>query len=189
MLRDLVLKNRSYRRFDESVAISRDTLLELVDLARLSPSGGNMQALKYMLSCDAETNGRIFPSLAWAGYLKDWDGPVQGERPTAYVVILHDKGIRAKAGVEPGIVAQTMALAAVEKGLGCCMIGAIQRETLRSAMCIPEQYEIALVLALGVPAETVVLDPVGPDGNIKYWRDAVGVHHVPKRALKDLIIG
>lgn len=188
MLRDLVLKNRSYRRFDEKVTIGSETLLDLVDLARLSPSGGNMQALKYMLSCDPITNGRIFPSLAWAGYLKEWGGPKQGERPSAYIIILHDKSIRANAGVEPGIVAQTMALGAVERGLGCCMIGAVQRDQLRDALAIAEQYEIALVLALGAPAETVVLDPVGADGNIRYWRDAAGVHHVPKRALSDIII-
>ena len=189
MLRELVLRNRSYRRFDEQVAISRESLMELVDLARLSPSGGNQQALKFILSCDPVTNGRIFPSLAWAGYLKDWGGPTPGERPSAYIIILHDTSIRATAGVDPGIVAQTMALAAVERGLGCCMIGAIQRNQLRREMEIPEQYEIALVLALGVPVETVVIDPLGADGDIKYWRDAQGVHHVPKRALDDIVIG
>jgi nitroreductase len=189
MLKDLVLRNRSYRRFHEEHAISRETLVELVELARLSPSGGNMQALKYILSCDPETNARIFPALAWAGYLKDWGGPKAGERPSAYIVILHDKTIRANAGVEPGIVAQSMTLGAAEKGLGGCMLGAIQRDALRATLQIPEHYEIALVLALGEPAETVVLDKVGPDGDVKYWRDAAGVHHVPKRSLDDLIIG
>jgi nitroreductase len=189
MLRDLVLKNRSYRRFHEERAISRETLVALVDLARLSPSGGNMQALRFILACDPAANGRIFPYLAWAGYLKEWGGPQAGERPSAYIVILHDKTIRANAGVEPGIAAQTMALGAVEQGLGACMLGAIQRDALRASLSIPEQYEIALVLALGAPAETIVLEQVGPEGEIKYWRDAAGVHHVPKRSLDDIIIG
>jgi len=189
MLRDLVLKNRSYRRFHEERAIGREALVELVDLARLSPSGGNMQALKYILSCDPATNARIFPFLAWAGYLKDWGGPKEGERPSAYIIILHDKTIRANAGVEPGIAAQSITLGAVEKGLGGCMLGAIQRDALRASLQIPEQCEIVLVIALGVPAETVVLEKVGPDGDIKYWRDAAGVHHVPKRSLDEIIIG
>ena len=188
MFRDLVLKNRSYRRFDESKAIQRETLVDLVELARVTPSGGNMQALKYIVSCDAATNERIFATLAWAGYLKEWGGPVQGERPTGYIVLLHDRSIKANAGVEPGIAAQTMALGAVERGLGCCMLGAIQRDKLRVALNIAEQLEIALVLALGVPVETIVIDPVGSDGSIKYWRDAAGVHHVPKRALDEILL-
>ena len=188
MFRDLVLKNRSYRRFDESEAIERETLLDLVELARVTPSGGNLQALKYIVSCDVETNERIFATLAWAGYLKEWGGPVQGERPTGYIVLLHDRSIKANAGVEPGIAAQTMALGAVERGLGCCMLGAIQRDKLRAVLGIADEFEIALVLALGVPVETVVIDPVGADGSIKYWRDAAGVHHVPKRALDEILI-
>ena len=189
MLRDLVLKNRSYRRFHEERAISRDTLVELVDLARLSPSGGNMQALKYILSCDPKTNGRIFPYVAWAGYLKEWGGPKEGERPSAFIIILHDTTIRANAGIDPGIAAQSITLGAAEKGLGACMMGAIQRDALRASMQIADQYEIALVIALGVPAETVVLEKVGPDGDVKYWRDAASVHHVPKRSLEEIIIG
>jgi nitroreductase len=189
MLRDLVLRSRSYRRFHEERPVSRETLRELVDLARLSPSGGNMQALKFMLSCEPDSNARIFATLAWAGYLKEWGGPKAGERPAAYIVVLHDKSIRANAGVDPGIAAQSIMLGAAEKGLGGCMLGAIQRDALRAALQIAEQFDIALVLALGVPAETVVLEPVKPDGDIKYWRDAAGAHHVPKRALDDLIIG
>ncbi|NLG49357.1 MAG: nitroreductase family protein [Chloroflexi bacterium] len=188
MLQDLVRKNRSYRRFYEDRPISRDTLVELVDLARLSASGANVQPLKYALSATPEQNAKVFPTLAWAGYLKDWAGPAEGERPTAYIVILCDKEIRASAGCDHGIAAQSIMLGAVEKGLGGCMIGSIKREELRQALDIPERYDILLVLALGVPKERVVLDEVGPDGDIKYWRDSEGTHHVPKRSLQEIII-
>jgi len=49
MIRDLVLKNRSYRRFHEDAEVDSQTLRELVDLARLSASAGNKQPLRYML--------------------------------------------------------------------------------------------------------------------------------------------
>ncbi|MBO8128134.1 MAG: nitroreductase family protein [Peptococcaceae bacterium] len=188
MIKDLVKKNRSYRRFYEDVAVERATLEELVELARLSASAANLQPLKYILSCDPGTNAKIFPCLAWAAYLKDWEGPAEGERPAAYIVVLGDTGITRNFGCDHGITCQSILLGAVEKGLGGCIIASVKRDQLRKALQIPEQYEILLVVALGKPKETVVIDTVGPDGSIKYWRDEHGVHHVPKRRLDEIIL-
>ncbi len=189
MLKDLVLMNRSYRRFHQEVAIERETLRELVDLARLSASALNLQPLKYILSCDPQTNAKIFPHLGWAGYLKDWPGPSEGERPSAYIIILGDTDISRSFGCDHGIAAQSILLGATEIGLGGCMIATVNRQELSKAIGIPPRYEILLVIALGKPKEKVVIEPVGIDGNIKYWRDSQGVHHVPKRALDEIIIG
>lgn len=188
MLKDLILKNRSYRRFDESKQITRDQLLELVDLARLSPSAANRQPLKYYLSYQKAKNKLIFSSLAWAVYLKDWKGPAEGERPTAYIIILGDKNITDNFGVDPGIAAQSILLGAIEKGLGGCMFGSVARDTLRKLLNIPSQYEILYVLALGYPAEKVQIDKIDESGDIKYWRDENQVHHVPKRNLSEIVI-
>jgi len=189
MIKDLVVKTRSYRRFDEQVTITTETLKELVELARLSASRANRQPLKYILSNDPEKNALIFPHLAWAGYLKDWPGPAEGERPSAYILLLGDTEISRSFGCDHGIAAQSILLGATSKGLGGCTIASINKKELRQALNIPERYEILLVLALGKPKETVVIEPVGPDGDIKYWRDAEGQHHVPKRSLESLIIG
>lgn len=188
MLKDLILKNRSYRRFDQNYKIEMSTLVELVELARLSATGANMQPLKFILCCDPHKNERVFSTLAWAGYLKDWGGPQPGERPTAYIIILGDKEIRNNVTVDHGIAAQSMLLGAVEKGLGGCMIGSIRREDLRKYLDIPERFDILLVIALGKPVEIVQIDPVGENGDIKYWRDEQNVHHVPKRSLEELIV-
>jgi nitroreductase len=189
MIKDLVLKTRSYRRFHQEVGIELETLKDLVDLARCSASGANRQPLKYMLSCDPKENAGIFPHLRWAGYLKDWSGPSDGERPSAYIVILGDKEISNSFGCDHGIAAQSIMLGATEKGFGGCMIGSIDKNGLRQVLDIPERYEILLVLALGKPSETVVLEEVGPDGDIRYYRDDEDVHHVPKRVLEDIILG
>jgi nitroreductase len=189
MLKDLIVKNRSYRRFYQDEVVSVETLRELVDLARLSASGANRQPLKYVLVCDPETNALVFPHLAWAGYLEDWPGPSEGERPSAYIVVLCDTDVFQSAGVDHGIAAQSILLGATEKGLGGCIIASIQKQGLRETLQIPPRYKILVVLALGKPKEKVVIDPVGPDGDIKYWRDGERVHHVPKRALDDIIVG
>jgi nitroreductase len=188
MLKDLILKNRSYRRFDESKQISQDLLLELVDLARLSPSAANRQPLKYYLSNDKAKNEFIFSTLAWAAYLKDWNGPAKGERPSAYIVILGDKEISEKFGVDPGIAAQSILLGAAEKGLGGCMFGSVSQEKLGKLLNISSQYEILYVLALGYSVEKVKIDNVDESGSIEYWRDENQIHHVPKRSLSELII-
>ncbi len=189
MIRDLVIKNRTCRRFYQEVPIELETLRELVDLARLSASASNQQPLKYILSCDPQRNALIFPHLSWAGALKDWPGPSEGERPSAYIIILGDTEISQAFGCDHGIAAQSILLGAREKGLGGCMLGAIQRKGLRRALGIPPRYKILLVLALGKPKEKVVLETLKPDGDFNYWRDSDKVHHVPKRPLDDIIIG
>lgn len=188
MIKELILKNRSYRRFNQDVSVELDTLIELVDLARQSASGANKQPLKYILSCDPAKNALIFPRLAWAGYLPDWPGPAEGERPAAYILILGDKTISASFGCDHGIAAQSILLGAAEKGLGGCIIGSVARAELSRDLGISSDFEILLVIALGKPAETVVIEPVGPDGDIRYWRDEAGIHHVPKRSLREIIV-
>lgn len=188
-VKELVRQSRSYRRFFQDHPIEPATLRELVDLARLSPSARNAQPLKYMLSCEPQQNELIFPHLGWAGYLKEWPGPAEGERPAAYIIILGDIRLSQRFGCDHGIAAQSILLGAAEKGLGGCIIGSIQKEQLRQAVSIPPHLEILLVIALGKPKETVVIEPVGPNGDIKYWRDAQARHHLPKRALAEIIVG
>jgi nitroreductase len=188
MLKELVTKTRSYRRFHQDVPVSLETLRELVDLGRLASSGRNIQPLKYVLCSDPATVAAIFPTLAWAGYLKEWPGPVEGERPAAYIVVLGDKTLSQSFGVDEGLALQNILLGAMERGVGGCIIGSVQGETVRQILDIPERFEILHVLALGSPKEVVVLDPIGPDGDVKYWRDSAQVHHVPKRRLEEIIV-
>ena len=184
----IIQRNRSYRRFDEKTTIDMDNLKGFVNLARLSASGANRQPLKYIISNDTQRNSLIYPCLAWAGYLTDWPGPAEGERPSAYIVILGDRELGVNFGIDHGIAAQSILLGAVSRGYGGCIIATVKKERLKEALHIPDRYEILLVLALGKPVEIVEINGVGADGSIKYWRDAENVHHVPKRALKDIIL-
>ena len=188
MFPDLVRRNRSYRRFYEEEPIGRETMLTLVDYARLAPSGSNRQALKFYISYEKELNEKVYPTLLWAVYLADWPGPKIGERPTGYFVIVQDTGYKIAAGVDHGIAAQTILLGATEMGLGGCIFANFRRPELKEALNIPENQEILLVIALGKPKETVVIDEIDAAGDIKYWRDDKQVHHVPKRKLADVVM-
>jgi nitroreductase len=187
MLKSLILKNRSYRRFNESHTITRDDLMSMIDAARLSGSGRNGQQLKYFLSCEKELNDLIFSHLAWAGYIPHWPGPQAGERPSAYLVQLHDTTLGNTYYCDDGIAAQSILLTAVEKDLGGCMIASVKKDTLTEALHLPGHLKIIMVIALGKPIEEVVIEEM-KDGDIKYWRDENNIHHVPKRPLDELVI-
>jgi len=186
-VRDLILKNRTCRRFHQEVAIDNKTLRELVDLARLSASAVNKQPLKYILSCEAEKNDTILQYIRFGVF--DDGKPPEGERPSAYIIVLGDTDIMEKFGCDHGIAAQSIMLGATDRGLGGCIIAMIDREGLSKALDIPGRYKILLVLALGKPKQKAVIEEVGSDGNTRYWQDNEGIHHVPKRILDDIIIG
>ncbi|HEY3372171.1 MAG TPA: nitroreductase family protein [Prolixibacteraceae bacterium] len=187
MLKDLVLRNRSYRRFYQSERISKTQLMDWVDLARCSASARNAQSLKYILCNDIGLNAEVFEHLSWAGYLAKWKGPEEGERPSAYIVMLHDTLITGNYLCDDGIAAQSILLGATEAGFGGCIVYTVNRIKLKEIFRLSDQFEIIQVLALGKPKETVVLDEV-KDGDIKYWRDENQVHHVPKRSLDEIIV-
>jgi nitroreductase len=179
-------KNRSYRRFYQDAEISESELVRMVDAARLSPSSRNAQPIKFYLSNDRKMNSLIFPNLAWAGYLKEWNGPEEGERPSAYIIMLHDKSITSTYSCDNGIFGQSILLQAVDLGFGGCMIASFKKVALTELLKLPGNLEPIMVIALGKPKETVIVEDI-KDGDIKYWRDENQNHHVPKRTLDELI--
>jgi nitroreductase len=188
MIEDLIKSNRSCRRFIQKEAVPLDTLRWLVDLARMSGSAANLQPLKYILSNEPHKKEMIFSCLAWAAYLKNWPGPSEGERPSAYIIMVGDWHIAKDFGPDMGIAAQSILLGARERGLAGCMIGSINKELLQEMFHLPKHLEILLVIALGKPKETAVIEDMQPGDRIEYWRDDHAVHHVPKRRLEDIIL-
>ena len=185
---EIIHKNRSCRRFYEDFDITMDMLRRLISYARVSASSGNIQALKFYLSAERLKNDKIFRHLQWAFYLKDWNGPEKGERPSAYIIILGDTDIHATIDIDVGIAAQSILLGATSLGFGGCMFGSVNRVGLRKEFQIPRKFQIPLVIALGKPKEIIKIEEVDSTGNIAYWRDEEMIHHVPKRSLDELIV-
>ncbi len=192
MLRDIVKSCRSYRRFNENERIDRKLLEQWVDAARFVASSGNAQPLRYAIVDDKKKCAEVFACCAWAKALPEWPGPMPGERPSAYIVICRDN-VRALADTftawDEGIALQTIMLQAVEAGYGGCVIASIKKRSLGEALALDaDRFQPDLVLALGKPVETVRVEPLAADGPVEYWRDEKGVHHVPKRALSDVLL-
>ncbi len=191
MISDLVRRSRSWRGYDESRTVSREELLALVDCARFAPSSVNAQPLKYRLVYERSELDILQPLTGWARALPDKRLPYPGHRPTAFVVICQDTAWSADLGRylrDVGAVAQTILLAATEAGLGGIMIGNFRPERVAEALKLPETVVPMLIVALGRPDETIVLEEAAPGESLQYYRDENDVHHVPKRRLEDIVI-
>ena len=187
----LTYSARSVRVFDESICASEEQLRHFVDCARVAPSAGNMQILKYKICFEADTVKNLRPLTRWAGYIKDKKLPPDGKEPTSFIVICHDKSIGAVTPftqMDVGIAAQTINLAAREAGFAVCMIGSFDKEGVKGLLCLDEHIEPSLIIALGAPAEYPVICSVGDDGSIKYFRDSADLHFVPKRSLEEILL-
>lgn len=184
--KELVMSNRTCRRYDESKKVSREDLLDLVELARYTPSGINKQAIRFAVVNDNLDD--IFKNIRWAGYLKDWDGPKEGERPTGYIVFATDQRYGNAMLEDVGIVSQTIALGARAKGMAACIFKSHDEAGIKEALSLSDDYKVVLVISIGYPVEKVVVDDIREGEDIKYYRDENEVHHVPKIVLEDLLI-
>ncbi len=193
----LVRRARTCRRFDGSARLPEEYLLELANLARLAPNGANAQRLRFhVVSAPAECDA-VFENLVWAAALKDWPGPAENERPGGYIAILAERAAPGKPAapiteVDCGIAAQTMMLAARSSSpeVAACMFKAFKPEIMDAMGLDADVCELKLMMAFGHPAEEQKIEPVSasPTGTLAYWRDEAQVHHVPKRALSEVLV-
>lgn len=190
ILRELLAENRSTRIFDSSKKIDYHTLMSLIGLTRLCASGRNSQPLKYRIVNDTEELTNLFPALQWAGYYEDWDGPEEGKRPVAYLVQCLDTSIQPTCLCDDGIQLEAITLGARALGIASCIIKAFNISHVNKILDLPDHTTPRYILALGYPAEKIHIEEM--DGtktaDYKYYRDSEGVHHVPKRPLRELII-
>jgi nitroreductase len=187
-LKECLLSNRSYRRFDNSRRVDYNTLTEVVDLTRFCSSAMNKQPLRYRIVCEADECAKVFSLLKWAGYLKDWDGPVDSERPVAYIVQCLDTDCMPTLPYcDDGLHLEAITIGLNTLGLGGCIIKAFNAPKLAKVLSLPDNIEPRYVLAIGYPIETVVIDDIIND-DCKYWRHENAVHHDPKRTLPEIII-
>ena len=186
MINELLKITRSYRRYKEGEEISDTLLSEIAEAVRYAPSAANLQRARVAFVNESLQKQAVFETLGFAAYLKDWDGPKEGERPSAYAVIMTESEPDVNLAIDIGLAAEAMILAAREKGIGACLFRSFKRERL-SEILKRDGYIPVLVISLGYPAEDVVIDEV-KDGDIKYYRDEAGVHHVPKLPLSEILI-
>ena len=185
MIKELLEKTRSYRRFDHKIKISRKELEDITDTYRLLPSAMNYQPLKFYLADEEKTVSDLFEYTYWAGAVKDGK-PCEAESPVAFIVICFDTEIGGKCDWDAGIASLALMERATEMGYGGCILGSFVKEKFREILKIDATLEPNLVLALGKPIENVILTEA-KDGKITYYRDEKRNHYVPKRPLSEIL--
>jgi len=184
MIYEKIVDRRTIRRYRKK-EVPKEILIRCVDSARLSPSAGNRQPLKYTIVNDEKLLKDVFRTLHYAGYLPRF--PISEETmPRAYIVMLLDKNISDEASWDAGIASMSISMVADDEGMGSCILGAIDRDKLRGILRIPENLEILLVISLGYSDESPVIEKM-KKGDVKYWLDEKGGLHVPKRDLEEIV--
>jgi len=182
---EAICTRRTVRRYEQK-SIPESTLLNLINAARLAPSGANIQPCEFIVVNDPEWTEKLYPTLQWAGYLAPEGNPPEGEHPVAYIVVLVDLSKKKKKGdVDGAACIQNILLAAWEDKIGTCWLGSIDRKKIKKMFRIPHYMAVDSVVALGYSKEK----PIAVDfqGSVKYWKDKEGVLHVPKRKLEDIV--
>ena len=182
---EVAVNRRTIRRFKQD-KIPTEVLEKMINEARLAPSGSNLQPCEYVIVTDPGKVERLFPCFKWATYIAPSGDPPEGERPTAYIVVLLNREVRETGGTHDAAAAiENILLVAYEEGIGSCWLGSVDREKVKMILSISANCEVDSVVALGYPNEHPVLEETR--GPTNYWKDGKGVLHVPKRRLKDVI--
>ena len=183
---EAIISRRTIRKFDQK-KIDPEILKKIVNAGRLAPSAANLQPLEYLIIDDEDLKKKVFPNIAWAGYIKPEGDPGEDERPAVYIIILADKKINPAPERDIGASVENMNLVAEEEGMGCCWIAAFKKKEINSIISVPSNLSAELILAVGYPLEKPVTEDIEKDYSIKYYKDEFGILHVPKRRLEDIL--
>ena len=183
---ELIKKRRTIRKF-KALPVEYDTLIKLIDIARVSPSAANLQSLKYAVITDEKTRLELYPFIKYAGYTPEWEMPFE-ITPTSFIAVINDTEIRPneKSEVDAGISLMALTLAAEDEGLGSCIIASVNREEAAKILNLDEKLHILYLIGIGHPDQTNAL--VDVEERVKYTLDGCGNFNVPKRSLEEIII-
>lgn len=185
----LLQNTRTTRRFLPNVSIDQKELSEVIDTARLSTSAKNMQPLKYITVTHKKTVSALSNTSKWATHLTTWNQS-EDEQPSAFIIVLNDTAIEGFEMLDCGIALQNIMLGLKIKGYASCPLASIDKELCKETFNLSDTLKPILGIAIGVENEVINIVEVQEDTN--YYRndtDDTDEHCVPKRALKDVLVG
>ena len=177
---------RTYRRFEQR-PVAPEILTEAVDAARIASCGANRQTVRYIIVESADAVAAVQPLVHWAAYLPPEQGaPKADEQPVMYLAVVQDSSIPGDLNTDTGIALANITLAAWAKGVGSCIMGAINKPALSELLGIAAPDKLAFMVALGYPTHAARVVPMTEKTGIKYYLDENGDYCVPKRSVEEL---
>ena len=183
---ELLTTRRTYRRFAQK-AVPQDVVDDIVQAVRLSSCGANRQAVRLVLVQSPEMVAKVQPLVKWAGYLPPEQGtPKADEQPTLYAAVVDDTSLPGDHGVDLGIALANLTLAAWDKGVGSCIMGAINKPALTELLHIEEPQKLMYMVAFGYPSHEAHIVPMTEETGVKYYLDENRDYCVPKRSKEEI---
>ena len=182
---ELLKTRRTYRRFRQEPV--PDSVIEnILTAARYASSAANKQPLSFVVVKSPEMVKKTFSYTKWAGYLPPQEGqPKEGEEPTLFIGIVENLDISKNGDTDAGLAISNMTLAAWDKGVGSCIIGACNKPKLSVLFGLTENQVLHTVVAFGYPTHKSKITDI-KDGDVKYYIDDNGDYVVPKRKIEDV---
>ena len=183
---DSLVSRRTYRRFAQK-AVPQDVVDDIIEAVRLSSCGANRQAVRLVIVNKPEDVARVQPLVKWAAYLPPEQGnPKADEQPTLYAAVVDDTSLSGDHGVDLGIALANLTLAAWDKGVGSCIMGAIDKPALTELLHIEEPQKLMYMVAFGYPSHEAHIVPMTEETGVKYYLDENRDYCIPKRSKEEI---
>ena len=183
---ELLTTRRTYRRFAQK-AVPQDVVNDIVEAVRLSSCGANRQAVRLVMVQSPAMVAKVQPLVRWAAYLPPEQGtPKADELPTLYAAVLQDTSIPGDLATDTGIALANMTLAAWDKGVGSCIMGAINKPALTELLGIQAPQQLSFMVAFGYPTHKAHIVPMTGQTGVKYYLDDARDYCVPKRSAEEI---
>lgn len=184
---ETLFTRRTYRRFRQK-AVPQDVVEDLIEAVRISSSAANRQPVRLVIVNTHGAVAAVQPLVKWAAYLPPEQGtPKADEQPTLYAAVVDDTSLPGDHGVDLGIALANLTLAAWDKGVGSCIMGAIDRPALTELLALPEGLRLCYMVALGYPAHKSRVVTM-QDSSVKYYLDENRDYCVPKRSMDEVLL-
>ena len=181
-----LLTRRTCRRFEQK-PVPQDVVEDVIEAVRLSSCGANRQAVRLVIVNKPEDVAKVQPLVKWAAYLPPEQGtPKSDELPTLYVAVVQDTSIPGDLNTDTGIALANLTLSAWDKGVGSCIMGAINKPALTELLGIEEPEKLAFMVAFGYPAHEAHIVPMTEATGVKYYLDDNKDYCVPKRSAEEI---
>ena len=183
---DTLATRRTYRRFEQK-PVPQDVVDDIIEAVRLSSSGANRQAVRLVVVNQPTDVARVQPLVKWAAYLPPEQGtPKADKQPTLYAAVVDDTSLPGDHGVDLGIALANLTLAAWDKGVGSCIMGAINKTALTELLHIEEPQKLMYMVAFGYPSHEAHIVPMTEETGVKYYLDENRDYCVPKRSKEEI---
>jgi nitroreductase len=144
---EAIQERRSIRSYEDK-PVEREKMEKILEAGRLAPSAKNVEPWHFIAVTNAAKR-KVLSGGTWAKFLS--------QSPLVIVACGDKKASPNWYAIDVALAVENMVLTAVSMGLGTCCVGSFNEKDVKSALKIPENFEVLIMLAVGYPGNKVDL--------------------------------